>query len=106
MNLADIGEEEKRFLLDALVSPSELFGTSVEMVVDKFKEAKARSAVYKSCIPRRSRSEPEHRGRPGPSWSAGRRQGQVTSVANRGPPPRKSKSQRRRESRDKRGETI
>ncbi len=106
MNLTDIGEEEKRFLLDAPVSPSELFGTSVETVVDKFKEAKARSAAYKSCIPRRSRSEPEHRRRPGPSWSAGRRQGQVTSVANRGHPPRKNKSQRRRESRDKRGETI
>ncbi len=106
VNLADIREEEKRFLLDAPVSPSELFGTSVETVVDRFKEAKARSAAYESCIPRRPRSEPEHRGRPGPSWSAGRTQGQVTSVANRGPPPRKSKSQKRRELRNKRGETV
>ncbi len=106
VNLMDIGEEEKRFLLDAPVSPSKLFITSVETVVDKFKKAKARSAAYKSCIPRRSRSEPEHRRRPGPSWSAGRRQGQVTSVVNCGPPPQKSKSQKRRELRDKRGETV
>ncbi len=75
MNLADIGEKKKPFLLNAPVSPSELFGTSVETVIDK------------SCIPRRSRSEPEHRGGPGPSWSAGQRQGQVISVANRGPSP-------------------
>ncbi len=58
MNLADIGEKEKRFLLDAPVSPSEFFGTSVETVVEKFREAKARSAAFKSCLPRRSRSEP------------------------------------------------
>ncbi len=43
----DIGEKEKRFLLDAPVSPSELFGTSVETVVEKFREAKARSAAFK-----------------------------------------------------------
>ncbi len=46
VNLVDIREEEKRFLLDAPDSPSELFGTSVEMVVDRFKETKARSAAY------------------------------------------------------------
>ncbi len=44
-NLADIGKKEKGFLLDAPVSPSELFGTSVETVVEKFREAKARSAA-------------------------------------------------------------
>lgn len=43
VNLADIGEREKSFLLDAPVPPSELFGTSVETVVAKFREAKARS---------------------------------------------------------------
>ncbi len=35
VNLADIGKKEKGFLLDAPVSPSELFGTSVETVVEK-----------------------------------------------------------------------
>lgn len=35
VTLADIGEKEKSFLLDAPVLPSELFGTSVEVVDDK-----------------------------------------------------------------------
>ncbi len=45
VNLADIGEKEKRFFLDTPVSPSELFGTSVEMVIHKFGEARARKAA-------------------------------------------------------------
>ncbi len=106
MNLVDIGEKEKRFLLDAPVSPSELLGTSVETVVEKFREAKARSAAFKSCLPHRSRSEPERQGGPGPSRSENQRQGQVISVANRGPPPRRSRSQRRRKWMDRRSETI
>ncbi len=57
------------------------------MVVEKFKEAKARSAAFKLCIPRWSRSEPERRGGPGPSRSEDWGQGQVISVTNRGPPP-------------------
>ncbi len=87
VNLADIGKKEKGFLLDAPVSPSELFGTSVETVVEKFKEAKARSAAFKSFIPRRSRSEPEQRRGPDPSPSEDRRWAQRASVAARAPPP-------------------
>ncbi len=37
VNLADIGKKEKDFLIDAPVSPSKLFGTSVEKVVEKFR---------------------------------------------------------------------
>ncbi len=73
VNLADIGKKEKGFLLDALVLPSELFGTSIETVVEKFREAKARSAAFKSFIPRRSRSEPEQRRGPDPSPSEDQR---------------------------------
>ncbi len=87
VNLADIGKKEKGFLLDAPVSPSELFGTSVETVVEKFREAKARSAAFKSFIPRRSRSEPEQRRGPGPSPSGDQRWAQKASVAARAPPP-------------------
>ena len=87
VNLADIGRKERGFLLDAPVSPSELFGTSVETVVEKFREARTRSAAFKSFIPRRSRSEPEqHRG-PGPSRSEDPRRAQKASVAARAPPP-------------------
>ncbi len=84
VNLADIGEKEKRFFLDTPVSPSELFGTSVEMVIHKFGEARARSAAYESFIPCRFMSALKHRGGPG----------QVVSVATCGPP--RTRSQRRR----------
>ncbi len=72
VNLADLERKEKGFLLDAPVSPSELFGTSVDTVVKKFREARARSAAFKTFIPRRSRSEPEQSRGPGPSWSEDR----------------------------------
>lgn len=47
LNLADIGKKEKAFLLDALLSSSGLFGTSVEVVVEKFREAKVQSAAFR-----------------------------------------------------------
>ncbi len=79
VNLAD--------LLDMPISPSELFGTSVETVVEKFREARARSAAFETFIPRRSRSEPEQSRGPGPAWSEDRRRAQKASVATRAPPP-------------------
>ncbi|KAI2644108.1 Polyketide synthase-nonribosomal peptide synthetase hybrid himA [Labeo rohita] len=54
--LADISKKERGFLLNAPVSPSVLFGTSVETVVERFM---THSAAFKSFIPRRSRSEAE-----------------------------------------------
>ncbi|KAL0150814.1 hypothetical protein M9458_053896, partial [Cirrhinus mrigala] len=84
VNLADIGKKERGFLFNAPVSPSVLFGTSVETVVERFV---TRSAAFKSFIPRRSRSEPEqHRG-PGPSRFQEERQAQRTSAATHVPPP-------------------
>ncbi len=80
VNLADLGKKEKGFLLDAPISPSELFGTSVVMVVEKFREARARSAAFKTFIPRRSRSEAEQSRGPGPSWSEDRRRAKKASV--------------------------
>ncbi len=47
VNLTDIGKKNKGFLLDAPVSPSKLFSTSVETVVEKFREAKACWAAFK-----------------------------------------------------------
>ncbi|CAM4598264.1 unnamed protein product [Leuciscus chuanchicus] len=101
LNQADIGEKEKTFLLDSPVSPSELFGPSVETVVDKFREARARSAAFKSFIPRRSSAQPRQAGEPGPSWSEDHRQTQRASVASRAPPPpnKGSRARRRRNSR-------
>ncbi len=96
VNLADIGKKEKGFLLDAPVSPSELFGTSVETVVEKFREAKARSAAFKILIPRRSRSEPEQRRGPGPSPSGDQKWAQKASVTARAPPPPAGRARGRR----------
>ncbi len=87
VNLADLEKKEKGFLLDTPISPSQLFGASVETVVEKFREARARSAAFKTFIPRRSRSEPEQSGGPGPSWSEDQRRAQKASVATRAPPP-------------------
>ncbi|KAL0194973.1 hypothetical protein M9458_008545, partial [Cirrhinus mrigala] len=92
VNLADLGKKERGFLLDAPVSPSKLFGASVETVVEKFRESRARSAAFKTFVPRRSRSEPEQQGGPGP-------QVQKTSVATRALPPPTGGSRRRRGSR-------
>ncbi|XDV19450.1 hypothetical protein PO909_024920 [Leuciscus waleckii] len=95
LNLADIGDKEKAFLLDSPVSPSELFGTSVEAVVGKFREAKARSG-----------STPRQAGGPGPSRSEDGRQGQQASVTSRAPPPQRSRAQKRRDSRNRRDSLL
>ncbi len=89
VNLADLKKKEKGFLLDAPISPSQLFGTSVETVVEKFRETRARSAAFKTFIPRRSRSrsEPEQSGGPVSSWFEDRGWVQKASVATRVPPP-------------------
>lgn len=87
VNLADIGMKERGFLLDATVSPSELFATSIETVVEKFKAAKIRLGAFKSFIQRRSRSEPEQQRGPGPSQSKGQKRAQKTSVVTCAPPP-------------------
>ncbi|RXN12146.1 hypothetical protein ROHU_010288 [Labeo rohita] len=65
----------------------------------KFKEAKARSAAFRTFIPRRTRSEPEHQRGPGPSRSEDRRQAQKASVAARAPSPPAGGSRKGREGR-------
>ncbi len=87
VNLADLEKKDKGFLLNAPISPSEFFGTSIETEVEKFKEARARSAAFETFIPRRSRSEPEQSRGPGPAWSEVRIRAQKASVATRAPPP-------------------
>ncbi len=55
LNLTEIHEKEKVFLLDAPISQSGLFGEAVSAVVDKFRSAKTQSAALKQFMPRRSR---------------------------------------------------
>lgn len=54
LNLSDIKEKDKAFLLVALLPPSGLFGNAVSLVVKRFQEAKRQSAEFKKFIPRRS----------------------------------------------------
>ncbi len=55
LNLTEIREKEKVFLLDTPISQSGLFGEAVSSVVDKFRSAKTQSAALKQFMPRRSR---------------------------------------------------
>ncbi len=48
LNLTEIREREKVFLMDAPISQSGLFGEAVSAVVDKFPSAKTQSAALKS----------------------------------------------------------
>ncbi len=55
LNLTEIREKEKVFLLDAPISHSGLFGEAVSLVVEKFRSAKTQSAALKQFMPRRKR---------------------------------------------------
>ncbi len=55
LNLTEIREKEKVFLMDAPISQSGLFGEAVNAVVDKFRSAKTQSAALKQFMPRRAR---------------------------------------------------
>ncbi len=55
LNLTEIREREKVFLMDAPISQSGLFGEAVSAVMDKFCSAKTQSAALKQFMPRRSR---------------------------------------------------
>ncbi len=55
LNLTEIREKEKVFLMDAPISQSGLFGEAVSAVVDKFRSAKTQSAALKQFMPRRAR---------------------------------------------------
>ncbi len=55
LNLTEIREKEKVFLLDTPISQSGLFGEAVSLVVEKFRSAKTQSAALKQFMPRRTR---------------------------------------------------
>ncbi|ROL42092.1 Tumor necrosis factor receptor superfamily member 11B [Anabarilius grahami] len=77
------------------------YGVQQNAVVGKFREEKARSAAFRTCIPLRSESGPRQPGGPGPSRAEAQRQGQKSSVAAQVPPPPRSKLQKQRDARRK-----
>lgn len=58
LNFFAVKEQGKIYLLDALVSPSAVFGTALKSVVRKFREAKVQTVVFERYIPHRSRVPP------------------------------------------------
>ncbi len=55
LNLTEIREKERVFLLDAPISQSGLFGEAVSSVVEKFRSAKTQSTDLKQFMPRRTK---------------------------------------------------
>ncbi len=55
LNLTEIREKEKTFLMDAPISQSGLLGDAVSAVVDKFRSAKTQSAALNQFMTRRAR---------------------------------------------------
>lgn len=69
---------KKSFLFDAPISHSGFFGTSVETVVKRFKEARAQSAAFRRFSLRKAKSKPSASSKPSDlSW----RQSQKDGVA-------------------------
>ncbi|KAK9957719.1 hypothetical protein ABG768_011942 [Culter alburnus] len=55
LNLMEIHDKEKVFLMNVPISQSDLLGEAVNTVVDKFRAAKSQSAVLRQFMPRRVR---------------------------------------------------
>lgn len=87
INQVVIGMKENDFLLDALLPPAGLFGTSIEVAVDKFREAKAQSATWRKSIPRCSQSSSKGDGL---SKVEAHRQDQKSIISNYVPSPSRS----------------
>ena len=87
LNLTGIKEKDRLFLLDSPVSPSGLFGDSVNTVVTRFKEVKKHEEAFVQFLPRCTQGEGSSatQPRPGPSKA---REVKKQSVAERAPPRR------------------
>ncbi|KAL0147294.1 hypothetical protein M9458_057396 [Cirrhinus mrigala] len=95
LTLSDMKEKDRVFLLDAPLSPSGLFGDSVNSVVDRYQEARKQAAAFQRFLPLR---HPAHgaagREQPRPSTSSSYREAQKQSVASRSPLQRERVVQR------------
>ncbi|KAI2661618.1 Transposon Ty3-G Gag-Pol polyprotein [Labeo rohita] len=89
LTLSDMKEKDRVFLLDAPLSPSGLFGDSVNSVVDRYQEARKQAAAFQRFLPlRHPAREAAGREQPRPSTSSSYREAQKQSVATRTPPHR------------------
>ncbi|ROL52327.1 hypothetical protein DPX16_18695 [Anabarilius grahami] len=108
LNLTEIKERDKTFLLDAPLHPSSLFGDAITSVTERFQEAKKQSAALQQFLPRRTQV-PSAAGReqPKPSTSSSQqhRQHQKQSVATRTPPSRSWDAGQRSQAKPSKGKT-
>ncbi len=87
LNLTEIREKEKVFLLDAPISQSGLFGEAVSSVVEKFSSAKTQSAALKQFMPRRMRDHSTPSSTLSREHSLPRKESTGRSCAPAHPPP-------------------
>ncbi len=87
LNLTEIREKEKVFLLDAPISQSGLFGEAVSSVVEKFRSAKTQSAALKQFMPRRMRDHSTPSSSLSREHSLPRKESTGRSCAPAHPPP-------------------
>ncbi|XP_032363307.1 uncharacterized protein LOC116675969 [Etheostoma spectabile] len=84
LNLSDIRQKDREFLLDAPVSTTGLFGEAVDSVVDRFRHVRSQGEAFQQFFPRRTGSRSA--GSAGPSQPSTSSHRQRQSVASRGPP--------------------
>lgn len=82
LNLSEMKDKDRFFLLDAPLSPSGFFGNAVNTVVDRFQEVKKQAAAFQRFLPRRSQSHGAAEREPQPS-SSSYRQSQKQSVVQK-----------------------
>ncbi len=63
LNLSQIKDKDRAFLLNAPISPSGLFGGAVNSVVDRFLETKKQAAVQQ-YLPRQCQTGADRRSQP------------------------------------------
>ncbi len=86
LNLSQIKDKNRAFLLKTPISPSGLFGGAVISVVDRFLEMKKQAAAFQQYLPCRSQTGADRRSQPQPCTSSSYREVQKRSVATHAPP--------------------
>ncbi len=100
LTLSDMKEKDRVFLMDAPLAPSGLFGDAVDLVADRYQEARKLAAAFQRFLPRRSIAlGAAGREQPQPCTSSSYREIQRQSVASRAPPQRDRGRQRPTKSR-------
>jgi len=104
LNLSNMKDKEKNFLLDAPLSSAGLFGDSVNSVIERFQEEKKQAAALQKFLPLRVHvSGAAGRGQPQPTTSSSHRAQQKQSVASRAPPQQNWQGTRRSQAKSSRG---